>query len=328
MVLTVERISEFGLQVTSIKNSDFFLISLEKTLQVRSSVLKPRFKYTKHKGVFKMKTTKILSLIFLVILSLNFISCAGITPQPLPDPNPPVNNGKYTAYFWLTAIQDAHITSQIPDMKNSGGFSLVSAHGAPNGEQRIYLQFFMPQLPAGTVVKEAYFNVWEDSQTGQPGFSGINLATAQGPWDASTLTWNNQSNPVGPTSVGTGLGTYTTLNIWKGTGNISNIVQQKLDNPSTDYGWLLDNSAASAYTRSFRSMNAPQARTATTLGTAPRLLIKVESPSPINTSSIGTSITGPTELGTTFGFGTNILVYQVASGSNGWPASWDVAVGQ
>ena len=71
--------------------------------------------------------------------------------------------GSNITYFWLAAIKDAYVRSDIPEFNGSGAYSLVVAHGQPSGEQRSYIKFFMPQLPAGSKVLEAYINVYKDT---------------------------------------------------------------------------------------------------------------------------------------------------------------------
>ena len=95
-----------------------------------------------------MKTLHAFSASFaIVFLSLSLAACDATTPQ----------QDNFT-YLWLGAVQDAHVTSLIPEANYDGNFSLVTAHGAPNGEQRTYLEIFLPQLPAGSDVLEAYID--------------------------------------------------------------------------------------------------------------------------------------------------------------------------
>ena len=112
--------------------------------------------------------------------------------------------------------------------------------------------------------------------------------------------------------------------MWRTSGDIKLLVQDQLDNPSTDHGWILDNSSLYDFSRSFTSMNAPSGRTQTELDKGPRLLMKVQSTVPLNSSNIGTNIIVSNELGTMYGYGVNILVYKISSGGD-WPASWEIA---
>ncbi|MBN2772644.1 MAG: DNRLRE domain-containing protein [Prolixibacteraceae bacterium] len=238
----------------------------------------------------------------------------------------PGTSGESDVYcFWLAASKDAYVSSSLPDYNYDGTYSLVCSHGEPNHEQRFYVEFFMPQLPEGAEVLEAYINIYEDSQTGQAGVVTIPFGEAVAEWDPYSITWNDQPNPIGPFSTSAGqIGPYTTYNTWRTTDNIKGIVQKHLDDSSTNHGWLFNNSSAIAFTRSFKSMNALDARTRTELQLGPRLLMKIKSATAISTSNIGTILTGSTELGNMYGFGTEILVYSIQSGEN-WPESWNVA---
>jgi hypothetical protein len=228
-------------------------------------------------------------------------------------------------FFWLAASKDAHVSSSVPDFNYDGLFSLVSSHGDPNKEQRFYIEFFMPQLPAGAEVLEAYINIYEDSQTGQAGTVTIAVGEAVAEWDPYEITWNNQPNPIGAFSTAAKeIQSYVDYNMWKSTGDVKEIAQKHLDDPDSNFGWLFNNQSSTAFTRSFKSMNALDARTKTELQFGPRLLMKVKSSTPLTTATIGTTITGSTELGNMYGFGTDIRVYNIESGEE-WPVAWEVA---
>lgn len=265
-----------------------------------------------------MKYLRLTIIIYLPVLCLLYFNGCSTEENPQN-----TGGGSTTTYLWLTAIKDAYVRSDIPEFNGSGAFSLNVAHGIPNGEHRTYIKFFMPQLPDGSQIVEAYINVYEDSRTGQPGSGGIPIGTAQDEWDPTSITWNNQPNPGGPLSVGTQIGSFISENMWRTSGDIKLIVQEHLDNPATNFGWLLDNTSLFDFIRSFTSMNAPSGRTQLDLENGPRLLIKVQSTVPLNESNIGTTVTGSNELGSMYGTGVDILVYKISSGGN-WPESWEI----
>ncbi len=103
------------------------------------------------------KSTFLISLLILFVLS----ACENL----------PSSSDSDTYLMWLAASKDAHVSSSVPEANYDGMFSLISSHGDPNKEQRFYIKFFMPQLPEGAEVLEAYINIYEDSQTGQAGRS-------------------------------------------------------------------------------------------------------------------------------------------------------------
>lgn len=265
-----------------------------------------------------MKYLRLTIIICLQVLSLLYFN--GCSNEENPQNS---GDGSTTTYFWLAAVKDAYVRSDIPEFNGSGAFSLNVAHGIPNGEHRTYFKFFMPQLPDGSEIVEAYINVYEDSETGQPGSGGIPIATAQEEWDPDSLTWIKQPNPVGPSSAGTQIGSFISANMWRTSGDIKLIVQEHLDNPATNFGWMLDNTSVFDFIRSFTSMNAPSGRTQLELDKGPRLLIKVQSTVPLNENNIGTTVTGSNELGSMYGFDEDILVYNISSGGT-WPESWEI----
>lgn len=260
-------------------------------------------------------------IIFANLLLFSTLSYIGCDNQNNPvDEN---NSGSYTYTFWLAATKDAHVTSYYPDFNNDGAFSLVCSHGEPNKENRTYIRFFMPQLPEDTEVLEAYINVFEDSESGQPGSGAIHIGTATADWDPYTITWNNQPNPNGPLSAGARVGTFISANMWRTTEDIKLIVQDQLDDPGSNFGWILNNNSVYNFTRSFTSMNALSGRTQTTLQNGPRLLMKVKTNIPLTNSNIGTVVTGSNELGNMYGFNTDIRVFNFESGDT-WPEAWEM----
>lgn len=248
-------------------------------------------------------------------------SCDDIPPF-----NPP-NSTAYT-YFWLGATQDAHVTSLMPDFNNDGAFSLVNATSGANGEQRIYLRFFLPQLPQDCQVEEAYINLYEYELQGLEGVASIPIALAINEWDADTITWANQPNSLGVQNPIAYLGEFTVRMKWYGTGNIAGHVQNIYANPTGHFGWMVDNHGMGQhpYMRSFVSMNSmsPAGRTRTSLDFGPRMLMKVDCSTTLNNNNVGTTLSGPTEFGKMYGNGIEFLIYRMATGTD-WPDEWDVA---
>lgn len=260
-----------------------------------------------------------MNKILFILLAILIFSCQKTT-------NPSSSGQSDVVYLWLAAVKDSYVSSKTPDYSNPELPWLVCSHDNPNGDQRVYIKFFMPQLPTGTIVEKAYINLYEDSQTAQPGNDKIDVARVQNPWDHQTITWNNQPNPLGPL-METGIGLYTEHNIWRGTSDISSYVQEHLDNPSTNHGWMLNNSATYGFIRSFMSMNATNARTAQELNNGPRLLLKIKTPQAISISDIGVdmSIFGDNgEFPDMYGFGNSFRVYYARFGGDSWPVDWDV----
>lgn len=234
------------------------------------------------------------------------------------DPTGP--GGKYTYVLWLNAVKDAHVYQKMPEYNIDGAFSLVSSFGEPNGPTRIYIDFFMPNFPPGTKVLQAYINVWEDSRQ-VPGNGTLPVGLAMDEWSPYDITWLEQPNPMGPLSIATSIGAFIDYNMWRTTGDVAMHVQDQIDNPANNFGWILNHDSVFAYTRSFASLNA--LRDPTDLGFAPRLLIAVETTEPLTIESLGENLPEDNELGTTFGFGIDIQLYLIQSGSS-FPESWEI----
>ncbi len=276
-------------------------------------------------------TARLLALLFALIL-VPACGPTGGTSDGMVDisggPDSPgggaTQTQKFITYFWLGAVQDALVMSRYPDWNRGTNWALQAAHGFPNGEQRSYVQFFVPQLPPGSKVLDAHINLFEDYDSGQNGPAAIQVGEAVAPWSADTITWSNQPNPLGP--LGTeSIGPFIRARMWRTTGNIKNTIQRHIDNPMSNNGFVLNNTSQHAFMRTFTALDQPGGRTATTLGTAPRLLMKVESTVPLSPANIGTTLPPNTELGRVLGFANQILIYQMATG-NGYPAAWEVGL--
>jgi hypothetical protein len=185
------------------------------------------------------------------------------------------------------------------------------------------VQFYLPILPSDAKVTHAYINVYENSQQ-WPGQNQIDVALANGPWDASTIKWSDQPNPPGPLGSGPAIGPYSGIPKWRGTDNIASYVQGHLDDPSSNNGFVLVmNGYNGDWVRSFASLNHAT-RTADNMGQAPRLLMRVETNAPMtNADVIPGPIPADNELSPRFpGL---ITVSEQFFGLNDWPSNWDVA---
>ncbi len=258
----------------------------------------------------------ILGFVFIIILS----GCCQLS-NTCGDDGVDVSTSPNYYYVWLTTSQDAYVDDRNPDAPFNT-FSLNINHGLPNGEHRTYLQFFIPQFPEGTEVLEAYINVFEDSQQNN-GTQSISVREASEGWNSSTITWNNQPTPPGMGIYVSSIKAFEGVNKWRGSDNIKLKAKQFIENPSSHYGFILDNVGPYNLTRSFTSMNSPRGRTETKLDQCPRFLLKLKSDVPLTPQSIGTTVTGSNEFDDLYGTGTEFLVYKIETGDN-WPPSWEI----
>jgi hypothetical protein len=267
-----------------------------------------------------MKSTlqKILTIIAAIYI-LSGVGCSGGGSTVTPNPNPQ----KYITYFWLAADKDAYVTT-IQDYAHGGLFWDNVGTGTVNGTQRTYVHFMMPVLPAGAEILEAHINLYEDSLQ-WPGTHGFDIGLALADWNPEAVTWTNQPNPAGSIGNGGTFGAFTTINVWKGSTDIAGYVQQQLDDPSTNFGFVFQSEDIYSDTvRSFSSVNH-LSRTSTDMGQAPRLLIKVETDTLLQTSNVTTaSLASNNELSPRLPG--DVLVLLMRSGTDaGWPSDWNVA---
>lgn len=287
------------------------------------------------------KRTLQLALIVLMTMALTGCSffCRFCSAPPTRTHLSPVMEGtaqgRY-AYLWLASVKDAWVgctASHCADADHNHGteFSLdVAAPTIPPGLKRIYVEFYLPELPPGTRVEEAYINLYEDSRQ-VPGTGTRPVIRVLREWDPRKITWNDQPMAIGALSPPVArLGAFHDVNQWRGTfpnNDLPTVVQEHLAYPSRNHGFLINNPSNLTYLRSFRSNNA-RTRTETDMDFAPRLMLKVRLPGPephLDANNVSLPpLPNDTDLDE-YLVGPNVLVVRVAGG-NDWPAAWGVAV--
>jgi len=278
------------------------------------------------------RALKTILLTSLLLFTLSSIGCSSSQLQNLLGLSQQLSGSADAgvAYIWCTADKDAYVICRdgaacLEGDHNFGTLFWLNtgSHPNPNGEQRTYIHFYLPTLPAGTQILEAYLNVYEEGSL-DPGTQNIPIALASDNWDPRTITWNNQ--PDGPSLALTGddIGQFKQNEMWRGSGNLAAYVQEWFDNPTSNFGLILSNNAGPyGFQRSFRSDNALQ-RTEDDLDHAPRLLLKVQSDQPLNTTTIGMPPL-PSDNDLNERLDGEILMLRISSGSN-WPSDWEVAI--
>lgn len=234
------------------------------------------------------------------------------------------------AYLWIAADMDAYVASAPSENLNMGGLDFLNiARSVVPGltNERAYIHFTLPQLPAGTIIEQAYINLYENSRI-DPGMATISIGWAQGPWSPATITWANQPSPPGPQGFGTAIGPFRNVDEWRGhPDSLHAQVIELVDGTRTNDGFIFDTLGPLASRRSFA---ADIERTPNTLGTAPRLLLKVRHETmgfnantvtfrgPLPQQQDLCTPNGPFPLGA-------ITMVQIAPGP-GWPPAWGLAV--
>ena len=290
-----------------------------------------------------MKVQKIIKLALVASFLLFLSSCCSIfCPPPPPPPRTfltPTMEGSSQgeiAFLWVAAVKDAYVACRTQgcadgDLNYGTSFHLdVGGPSIPPGTSRIYVEFYMPELPERTEVLEAYINLYENSLN-IPGNTVRPVVRVIDEWNPRTITYNNQPVAIGPLSEDARLGKFRAVNEWRGTllsfGNLVQIVQEHLNNPARNHGFLINDPSNTVFLRSFQSDNAPS-RTETDMDFSPRLLFKVKLPygdeSALNAVTVGLPpLPMDTDLDE-FLTGPDVLMVRVAGGAD-WPAIWDVA---
>ena len=287
-----------------------------------------------------MDTKRIIKTGFAAVFCFALFGCASLCQNFCPPSGSSLTptmegsaQGEF-AYLWLAAHKDAWVGCTAPNCadgdRNHGTlFSLdVAAPTIPPGIKRIYVEFYIPELPPGTRVVEAYINLYEDSRQ-VPDTATRPVIRVRQEWDPRTINHNNQPMALGPLSQDARLGAYRDVNQWRGTlpvGNLAAIVQEFLAYPSRNHGFLVNNVSNMTFLRSFRSDNAPS-RTETDMDFSPRLLLKVRLPGDegfLDATNVALPPLPPDTDLDEFLTGPNVLMVRIAGGAN-WPAAWDVA---
>lgn len=287
----------------------------------------------------RMRLRRIFEFALAGAFVLALSGCQTFSPTPTPSSLTPTMEGSSQgeiAFLWLAADKDAWVGCRAQncadgDLNHGTLFSLdVSDPAIPPGTTRIYVEFYLPQLPDKTEVLEAYINLYEDSRQ-IPGNTGRPVIEVLQEWDPRAINHNNQPMAIGNLSEDARLGRFRDVNEWRGTfpfsSNLASIVQDHLADPSSNHGFLVNNPSNTIYLRSFRSDNAPS-RTEADMDFSPRLLLKIRLPDGPESFLGPASVVLPplppdTDLDE-FLTGPDVLMVRIAGGAT-WPASWDVA---
>lgn len=288
-----------------------------------------------------MRLRRMFDVALAAIAVLALAGCGSLCQQFCPAPGSttltPTMEGSAQgefAYLWLAADKDAWVGCTSPgctdgDLNHGTLFSLDVGQPIPPGDKRIYVEFYMPELPPGARIVEAYINLYEDSRQVPDTFPRPVIAVND-EWDPRLINRSNEPMPLGALSQDAQLGSFRDVNQWRGTlpvSDIGRIAREHLAYPSRNHGFLINNPANVTFLRSFTSDNAPS-RTATDMDHSPRLLLKVQLPGGpegyLDASNVGLPpLPADTDLDE-FLTGPGVLMVRLAGGAN-WPPSWDVA---
>jgi hypothetical protein len=276
--------------------------------------------------------------VFLALLAITIFSgCGSVTNPFVPPPAPPTT----ALYVWCAPVADTKIDADYPDQNfsTSGDNTFARAHipGIVAWYVKSYVKFQLPHFPAGTKVDEAYFEMYHSGTTedGTTDNTRFNVSPVGRQWSADTITWNNGPDMRGVTS---GVNPWKVIlhsNDWCGTTNIADTISSWLIDTTKNTGFRIEIGDQQNFYKSFYSNNSfigsrnSGGRTDSTLGKAPRIIMKVELPAGTSTSDI---TFGSIEPDTDIKFGAftmskgYILMANWITASD-WPAAWGVKKG-
>lgn len=236
-----------------------------------------------------MKSLPALASALLIALTPALTACGGGGGGSDGFIKPGEERSALAIWIWLAADQDTSVRCDGPFC--TGGDSLYGFDPlldvADNASQtaRSYVQFTMPNLPAGANVEEAYLELYQAGGSNASfGQDFVGVIPVEAPWRPDTTTYNTQppsipgQNEFNVTPSGNASGWWTSP-------NLKRYADYKLGNPQFNYGFVTTNpkavdaptapSTQRAYT--FRSNNFGD-RTTTNVGTGPRFVLKVRLP--------------------------------------------------
>ena len=228
--------------------------------------------------------------------------------------------------YWITASEDTYASCgrtaacEEGDL-NFGRHGFLAVAAGPLGYKRSYIDFALPDFPEGTIVDYAKLEMYHPGQNEDGAGDNITLSAGAifgSDWSESTLTWNMRPD-VGASAPSGNIPIYLRPQDWSGSSNISNAMQQAIDDVMNFQGFVV-NVGPSFFSqqieKGFYSTNYTL-RTRDDMDRAPRLLLKVTVPA-------GSGLAGsflPT--GFVNGPGGAPVNYRFVSGTE-FPATWEV----
>lgn len=256
-----------------------------------------------------MKTRSILLVLFTCLL----LSACELIEIAAPDGS---------VYFWITTDADTYVECSFAGGGCNGadfdhsGYDFVTVANSALSIKRSYVNFPKITFPAGTVIEEAYFEMYHSgkNEDGKSDEIQLDVNRVYTPWNAGSISYTNQ--PIQPGNGGAFQMKLKSQD-WSGTSNIATLMQEAI--PANQFeGFLVSlQSPNPGYEKGFYSGNH-RSRTLSDLGLAPRLLMKVNLPDGSDASDV---VIGP---GHGDGSGGNYVGFRFRSGTN-WPSDWNVA---
>jgi hypothetical protein len=235
--------------------------------------------------------------------------------------NTQVSSG--TLFYWISSDADTYVECSNTTGACTGGevdhsgYDFVAVSHTPNDIKRAYINFPKPAFPPGTVINEAYFELYHSgkNEDGKRDDILLDVNRVHKDWNAGLVTYANQ-----PIPTGNGGEFYMKLESqnWSGTTDIGTQMQQDIITNDDFNGFLVSiQSFDPGYDKGFHSPQT-RTRTLTDLGLAPRLLLRVTLPAGFTTNDVQFNTTH------TDGLGGSYVGFRFRSGGS-WPADWKLA---
>ena len=187
-------------------------------------------------------------------------------------------------FLWLSAWEDTYAVSSPGNANVNYGRSSTLLLGRTNvSRSELFVRFQLPGLPAGSVVEEAYLQLFANDQlAGYPSQAAQVPIHEVDPWQAPTVTWDNR--PLAQALRG-----YLNVvpNDWARSGNLAGVVQRHVDDPNTNNGFALTSDLFPAPVPAINFVSLGNDHTPSMFGlsytgldvsAAPRLLVRVKLP--------------------------------------------------
>jgi hypothetical protein len=256
-----------------------------------------------------------------IVLSVLVLSCN--------ENNGPVDQGTAsgTVCIWLSSDKDTYVscgrTAGCEESEhNFGTFDHLVVAGGQNGRKRSYVHFVIPNVPEGTEVLEAYFELYHSgkNEDGKTDDIRIPFGELTEPFAPLTVNWDTRPDP-GFTEGARLLKLHSQA--WSGSEDIKDIVAGYFANPETHLGFFISWSESLhgglEIEKGFYSNNERD-RTQNELGRAPRLLVKVKFPEGKSTADMTVPFMTTDNDLTDLARPTLMLLFRQGD----WPEDWEV----
>jgi len=259
--------------------------------------------------------------------------------QQLPTVATVNGSGSEWVFLWIAGYRDTSLDTALPNPA-AGCDPELRVGQFVESVRRTYVDFMLPQLPAGSQVTEAYLNLYHPARRGDGTTDNINISVQR-----TSDNWEACPTPASLTfSPGFDFNLDLRSQDWSGSEDIHVLINDLIANPTGFEGFMLHHLSGGGIPvqKSFYSDNH-QSRTRNDLGLSPRLLLRVQLPPGLDASAITLpQLPGNNDLGDVrrrpgppqwlaFLFppppaNVRMMEIEQATASSPWPPAWAVAI--